>query len=166
MEGFIDSQNCNFVIVVGDLNVDFDRGGEHAKLLVDFMVELNLYSCDLSFPHAVGYTYQHDDGVVHSWLDHILCSQHISTLVTDVYAVHTGSNLSDHDPLFFQVNLQSLSFPTTKPGSHQHTRVVSIGLRLLLMFKTIVICSLTVLVLSHLIFSIVCLPNANIIKKL
>ena len=25
LEGFIDSPNCNFVIVVGDLNVDFDR---------------------------------------------------------------------------------------------------------------------------------------------
>ena len=88
------------------------------------MVELNLYSCDLSFPHVVGYTYQCDDGVARSWLDHILCSQHISTLVTDVYAVHTSSNLSDHAPLlFFQVNLQSLSLPTTKPGSHRHTRV-------------------------------------------
>ena len=26
-------------------------------------------------------------------------------------------------PLFFQVNLQSLSLPTTKPGSHRYTRV-------------------------------------------
>ena len=109
LEGFIDSQNCHFVIVVGDLNVDFDRGGEHAKLLVDFMVELNLYSCDLSFPHAVCYTYQRDDGVARSWLDHILRSQHISTVVTDVYAVHTGSNLSDHAPFVFS-SQSSISF--------------------------------------------------------
>ena len=58
-----------FTPFVADLNVDFDRGGEHTKLLVDFMVELNLYSCDLSFPRAVGYTYQRDDGVARSWLD-------------------------------------------------------------------------------------------------
>ena len=128
------------------------------------MVELNLYSCDLSFPHAVGYTYQHDDGVVRSWLDHILCSQHISILLSQTFMLFTLAQIFQIMTLCFLKSIFNL--PTTKPGSHQHTRVVSIGLRLLLMFKTIVICSLTVLVLSHLIFSTVCLPNANINKKL
>ena len=35
MEGFIESHKCDVVIVVGDLNVDFDRVGHNAKLLHD-----------------------------------------------------------------------------------------------------------------------------------
>ena len=49
MEGFIESHKCDVVIVVGDLNVDFDRGGLNAKLLHDFIMELDLCVCDLEF---------------------------------------------------------------------------------------------------------------------
>ena len=111
LEGFIESQNCDVVIVAGDLNVDFDRGGYNAKLLQDFIMELDLYACDLEFRTQVNYTYERDDGLVRSWIDHILCSQHVSSLVTDIYAVHSGSILSDHFPLFFKINLQPSSLP-------------------------------------------------------
>ena len=46
LEGFLD---CDVNILVGDFNVDFGRGGPLAELLVDFMSELNLYACDLSW---------------------------------------------------------------------------------------------------------------------
>ena len=42
LEGFIESQHCDINILVGDFNVDFDRGGPLAKLLCDFMCDLNL----------------------------------------------------------------------------------------------------------------------------
>ena len=38
LEGFIESQQCDHTIVVGDFNVDFDRGGSLASLLTDFIV--------------------------------------------------------------------------------------------------------------------------------
>ena len=50
--------------------MDFDRGGELAMLLDDCMVELNLYACDLDFRSSVKYTYERDDCLTHSWLDH------------------------------------------------------------------------------------------------
>ena len=37
LEGFIASQGCDLNIIAGDFNVDFDRGGQFAKLLKDFM---------------------------------------------------------------------------------------------------------------------------------
>ena len=36
LEGFIESQHCDFTLVAGDFNVDFDRGGPLASLLVQW----------------------------------------------------------------------------------------------------------------------------------
>ena len=99
------------MIIVGDFNADFDSGGLAADLLSDFVLDLNLSVCDLHYPESVKFTYERDDGLVHSWIDHILCSQAISILVTDIYTLQSGSNLSDHLPLFFKfhINHSSLS---------------------------------------------------------
>ena len=72
-----------------------------ANLLCDFMSELDLVSCDRNFRGSVMFTYERDDGLYRSWIDHVLCSRSCSTLVSDVFASHSGSNLSDHSPLFF-----------------------------------------------------------------
>ena len=42
LEGFISTQQCDVNIIIGDFNVDFDRGGSLARLLSDFMSEHNL----------------------------------------------------------------------------------------------------------------------------
>ena len=57
------------------------------------MVELNLVVSDLSFRERVGYTYERDDGLTCSLIDHITCSQHMSSIISDIYAVHCGSIL-------------------------------------------------------------------------
>ena len=57
LEGFINTQQCDVNILVGGFNVDFDQGGTLAKLLLDFMSDLNLLACDLSFRSSVKYTY-------------------------------------------------------------------------------------------------------------
>ena len=88
LQGFLESQQCDVNILVGDFNVDFDRGGPLAELLVDSMSELNLYVCDLSFHSMVKYTYERDDGLVHSWIGHIVYSQSF-LLVTDIYSHHS-----------------------------------------------------------------------------
>ena len=38
------------------------------------MSDLNLSVCDLQFRDNIHYTYERDDGLVRSWIDHILCS--------------------------------------------------------------------------------------------
>ena len=45
------------VIVAGDFNVDFDRGGQNSKLLEDFIMDLKSHGCDLDFRDQVCYTY-------------------------------------------------------------------------------------------------------------
>ena len=89
-EGFIASHACDVNIIVGDFNVDFDRGGPLLKLLDDFMLEFDLSACDLNFCPSVGYTYESDDSVSRFWIDHILCSQHMSSCITDIKTVQSA----------------------------------------------------------------------------
>ena len=89
LEGFVDSQCCDVNIIVGDFNVDFDRGGAQAELLNDFAAELDLFACDSSFRESVMYTYERDDGTARSWIDHILCSRTFSSLISDVYTLRS-----------------------------------------------------------------------------
>ena len=96
LEGFVDSQCCDVNIIVGDFNVDFDRGGAQADMLNDFAAELDLLACDSSFRESVMYTYERDDGIARSWIDHILCSQTFSSLISDVYTLRSDCILSDH----------------------------------------------------------------------
>ena len=103
--------------------MDFDRGGELAMLLDDFMVELNLYACDLDFRSSVKYTYERDDCLAHSWLDHIICSRDISHLISNVHTVHSGSNCSDHFPLFFHILTSCLSISSSNSITHNVQRV-------------------------------------------
>ena len=58
LEGFIDTQCCDVAMVVGDFNFDFDRDGPLAKHLNDFIIELDLSVCDLSFRDKVKFTYE------------------------------------------------------------------------------------------------------------
>ena len=70
LQGFIFSHSCDINIVVGDFNVDFDRGGHLASLLLDFMANLGLVASDLCFRSSIGYTYESDSGLARSWIDH------------------------------------------------------------------------------------------------
>ena len=42
LEGFIESQQCDYTLNAGYFNVDFVRGGPLASLLVDFITDQNL----------------------------------------------------------------------------------------------------------------------------
>ena len=75
------------------------------------MVEMNLYARDLRFRPSVLYTY---DSLLHSWLDHILCSHHLSMPISNVYSVHSGSISSHHFPVFFQL-IKGFLFVTSLP---------------------------------------------------
>ena len=51
----------------------------------------------------MNYTFERDDGLVRSWIDHVFCSKYLSPLVSDIHVSHT---VSDHYPLFFHFDIQ------------------------------------------------------------
>ena len=77
-------------------NVDFDRCSSLTRLLRDFMSEMSLHACDLSFHSSVKFTFERGDGLACSWIDHILCSKPFSTLVTNVHTLFSGYLITFH----------------------------------------------------------------------
>ena len=92
-------------IIASDFNVDFDRGSSLASLLCGFVSDRDSVVCDLSFRESVKFTYKRDDGLTHSWIDHIICSRPFSSVITDVYSLDCRTNLSDHLLLCFMLHI-------------------------------------------------------------
>ena len=125
IEGFIVSQQFDNIVLVGDFNVDFDRGGSSADLLLDFMTDLNVVACDLSHRNSIGFTYERDDGIVRSWIDHIIiCSQSLCPSITNVHTSKSGTNLSDHLPLFFNLEISFSAISDPLPPSSFKTTFI------------------------------------------
>ena len=105
LDGFIESQCYDNVIVAGDFNVDFSRSGSSTRLLQSFMNDRHLSAADLAFEDSVKFTYERDDGLARSWVDHVVCNNSLIPLLSNIDSVSTGTNLSDHHLLNFNVNI-------------------------------------------------------------
>ena len=105
------------MVIASDFNVDFDQCNQITSLLSDFMSDHGLCSCDLLFRDDVQFTYEHDDGLSRSWIDHVICSQSFSNRISDVRAMHSGYVLSDHSPLLFSIKSDLSPTPITKSVS-------------------------------------------------
>ena len=105
---------------VGDFNVDFSHDDSIKDSLCCFMSGVNSFACDLLY--NFGHAYERDDGLVHSWIDLIiLCTQSFSNLVAEVYALRSGSNLSDHHPLCFSLLVNCTTPPLRPSSSSSHS---------------------------------------------
>ena len=113
IHGLIDANPNSGIFLIGDFNVDFDHPGPLKSLLSNFLLEMDMSSVDLG--SSITYTYERDDGISRSWIDHIICSQSCSSLVSDISVSHCGSYLSDHSSLMF--TLCTTVEPFTTPAS-------------------------------------------------
>ena len=116
--GFIASQAQDVLLISGDFNVDFNRSCSLHSLLVDFLSDLDLTVCDLSFEYFVGFTFEGSQGFPPSWIDHILCSSSHSALVMDVFSLKSGQIVSDHFPLCFSLDIHSSLPQSFHSSSH------------------------------------------------
>ena len=112
LEGFIESQQFDRLVVAGDFNVDFDRSSFCSRHLSLFMSDLSLQAADLPYRSSVGFTYARDGGSSFSWLDHFLCTTTCVSLITDVRRIDFGSNHSDHHPLSCSLAISVSSSPS------------------------------------------------------
>ena len=65
-------------------------------------------------------------GLAQSWIDHVICSQASFALISGIQAVHLGSILTDHFLLFFLLNVQPKTPPTSAGrtlGTCHHARI-------------------------------------------
>ena len=97
LEGFINSQLFNSLLIAGDFNVDFARCSSNTSQLTQFLEEFDLVSVDLSYHANVQFTYEGWNSS--SWIDHIPTSRHFASCFTNVQKLDIATNLSDHHPL-------------------------------------------------------------------
>lgn len=74
-------------MVADDFSVDFDRSGPIATLLNEIVSELGLVVCDLPYRDDIKFAYERDNGLVHYWVDHVLCSQSLTSYVTHIHSL-------------------------------------------------------------------------------
>ena len=118
IQGLLDSHSYSGAFLIGDFNVDYDRNSPLTDLLCNFMTELDLVASDLQYKDSILFTYERDGGgLCRSWIDHILCSRSCSTLVSNTFASHSWSNLSDHSPLFFSIHADCQSPTCSSPAA-------------------------------------------------
>ena len=97
LEGFINSQPFNSLLIAGDFNVDFARSTPNTSQLIQFMEEFDLASVDLSYHADVQFTYEGCNSS--SWIDHIRTIHHFASSFSTVQKLDIATNLSDHHPL-------------------------------------------------------------------
>ena len=111
LKGFIDSQVFDNIIIAGDFNVDFNHHSTSSEYLIRFMDDLQLCAVDVLSCYNINFTYERDDGLVHSWPDHILTFNYCAGDISTVKCIHSPDNVSDHVPISFNLccNLQPIS---------------------------------------------------------
>jgi len=112
LDGFIDSQSFDHIIIGGDFNVDFNRSSGPLNLLSNFMADHDLVAADCAIQHSIGFTYERDDGYCRSWPDHFLCNSSSLSVISHVCKVDSGSNLSDHHPIAASLSLPCPAVPS------------------------------------------------------
>ena len=129
LEGFIDTQSFDHLVIAGDFNADFRRQGLHVQALKSFMNDNDLLAADLAYQQSVEYTYERDHSSATSWLDHVLCYDSLVPRISNVARLDYGSNLSDHHPVGFTLDVccssnVSTDISPTKPPKCQWFKAI------------------------------------------
>ena len=101
IKSIINSNKCDFVYLVGDLNCDFLRNTVHVKTMEAFMNSNNLYSIWQDNP--IDYTYSCENVGNHTStfiLDHILTLTSSKQYISSAGVLHLVENMSDHEPIY------------------------------------------------------------------
>ena len=83
-----------------------------------------LVGYDLYHHNSIGFTYERDDGIVRSWIDHIIRSQSLCPSITNVHTSKSGTNLTDHLPLFFNLEVSFSAISDPLPPSYFKTTFI------------------------------------------
>ncbi|CAF2033057.1 unnamed protein product [Rotaria magnacalcarata] len=98
----IEEANTSSVVVVGDFNANFDVG-RFGRVLRNFIDERGLKIGDLGL-QTDSFTYLSPGHDTTSWLDHVICSECMLRVISDV-KIHYDMCLYDHFPLSFTLGL-------------------------------------------------------------
>ena len=99
------------VIIAGDLNLDLSRNTRFVNIVRDFFINFKLISAWSAF--NVDFTFSNhqirngNNILSTSCIDHFVLHSELLADVAHAQAIHLGDNLSNHDPIFLHIKLDS-----------------------------------------------------------
>ena len=119
---YIDSYTNYSIVIVGDLNCDFGRNSRFVNTVREFMMTNHLLTMWSVFP--VDFTYSHTqirngtEIISHSVIDHFLLSNTDSAYVNDAQVLHTGDNMSVHEPIYISLKTDRVFTEVLEEANH------------------------------------------------
>jgi len=110
----INEASCLNVLVAGDLNCDFIKNNKFVHIIESFIEEIGLSifwnNNNNNNIATVDYTHTNiNNGVSYfSTIDHFAANPRTVKAVTEANVIHSGSNLSDHSPIYCKINVGQL----------------------------------------------------------
>ena len=117
LQSFIEDCESSYICICGDFNADPRR--RFYEELYSFCCETGLLIVDCNILPENSYTYYSHMSHTTSWLDHIVCSASMATVVTNVI-IQYGRTVEDHIPINFEINMEVLSSQFTEITERGH----------------------------------------------
>ena len=115
IENLIDSQNCNDVVIVGDLNCDIKRDNGRVDRMRTFLssnsMEMAWETFDVDYTHE----FELDNITYTSTIDHVLWNSNLRSRVENGGVMHPFNNTSDHSPIYCDL---TKTFSTTQKAKN------------------------------------------------
>ena len=101
------------VVIGGDFNTAYIRNNAHSTLLRNFCEDESLVNANMHKNADIDYTYCNYASGTTSVIDHFLLTEQAYDSIINVHVVHSGTNLSDHDPLILQIRAPHQTIKTS-----------------------------------------------------
>ena len=99
------------IIIAGDLNLDLSRNTRFVNIVRDFFIHYNLISVWSAF--NIDFTFSNhqirngNNILTTSCIDHFIIHSNLLPDVSHAQAIHLGDNLSNHDPIYLSIKVES-----------------------------------------------------------
>ena len=90
------------LIIAGDINCDFSRNTRFVNIIREFMMRNNLMTVWSAYPVDFTHSGSINNSPYFSCIDHFLIKTVDCNKVLEAQVIHTGDNLSDHDPIYMK----------------------------------------------------------------
>ena len=108
IELMINGMDSNYVVLGGDLNVDFRRNNAHSNWISDIMARnamINAWDSPQGVPDD---TYIAHQNVSKSQIDHFLCTGNLLQTIQNVNVLTFSNNMSNHRPIALKLNVDEV----------------------------------------------------------
>lgn len=115
------------ILIAGDINCDFSRNTRFVNIVREFMMTNSLMT--VWSAHPVDFTYSScqtrngNEIISYSCIDHFLVRSTDTHNVIEAQVLHTGDNLSDHEPIYLRFNTDHVIMDDIQqPKSNNNSR--------------------------------------------